>query len=212
MIKTMKTLFVVTGVLSTLGSSVLVASERDAEAIDRKANAIIEDAQGKADKLVEDAKKRAQALVEQAKTDAAALKRESKQNLAETTSESKKLGMEALEKANKQKNTFVEDTKQKAENLKSDLEDKYFYHKEIINDSIETNKVMVNDTLIHGAIRYAFLNSPDIHSMNIKVDVSNGEVELFGKVDNAAEAQSAIRIALSTKGVHGVKALFLIQP
>jgi len=209
MIKVMKTLLFTTSVLSTLGSSVLMASN---EAIDRKANAIIVEAQGKADKLVEDAKIRARALVEQAKVDAAALKRESKQNLAETTNESKKLGMEALEKANQQKNTFVEDTKQKAENLKSDLEDTYLYHKEIINDSIETNKIMVNDTLIHSAIRYAFLNSPEIHSMNIKIDVNNGEVELFGKVNNAVEAQSAIRIALSTKGVHSVKTLFVIQP
>ena len=61
MIKVMKTLLVATGVLGTLGSSVLMASERDAEAIDRKANAIIVEAQNKADKLADDAKMRGQA-------------------------------------------------------------------------------------------------------------------------------------------------------
>ncbi|MCD6173806.1 MAG: BON domain-containing protein, partial [Sulfurimonas sp.] len=53
--------------------------------------------------------------------------------------------------------------------------------------------------------------SPDIHSMKIDVSVKDGIVELFGRVQSSYEAQEAMQIALSTKGVLAVKSFFMIE-
>jgi len=47
--------------------------------------------------------------------------------------------------------------------------------------------------------------------MKIDIDVKNGVVTLFGKVKSNHEAQEAMQIALSTKGVWAVKSFFMIE-
>ncbi len=94
--------------------------------------------------------------------------------------------------------------------IKTGIEDKYVYTKEAINESYKKGKDSVNDGLIHAAIKYAYLVSSDVHSMKIDVDVKDGVVELFGKVQSAKEAEKAMQIALSIKGVWAVESFFLI--
>ena len=117
----------------------------------------------------------------------------------------------ALEKVKKKSDALTEKTKSKVEVYRSDAEEKYIYTKEAFNDSYTRGKTAINDAMIHAAIRYALLMSPDIRSMRIDVDVSDGIVELFGKVQSAQEAQTAMQIALSTEGVRMVKAFLIIQ-
>ena len=85
------------------------------------------------------------------------------------------------------------------------------YTKEATNKSFNKSKIVANDTMILGAIKYAFLMSSEIHSMKIDVDVKDGAVTLFGKVKSTNEAQEAMQIALSTKGVLAVKSFFVIE-
>lgn len=197
--------------MSMFGASALFAAQNQSETIDQKAKAIVHDAKIKADKLVEDAKARAQAMIEKAKEDAAALKKESAQSMEETTAETKALAEEALDKTKVKSHELAEKTKATTQTVKTGIEDKYVYTKEAVNKSYQKSKDAANDTLIHGAIKYAFLMSPDIHSMKIDVDVKDGTVELFGKVKSTQEAQKAMQIALSIKGVSGVKAFFVIK-
>ena len=209
--KIITTVVLAGSLMSMFGASALFADQNQSETIEQKAKAIVHDAKVKADKLVEDAKAKAQAMIEKAKEDADALKKESAQRTKEITEETKALANEALEKAKTTSSELVEKTKATTQTIKSGIEDKYVYTKEAVNKSYEKSKDAVNDTLIHGAIKYAFLMSQDIHSMKIDVDVNNGVVELFGKVKNTQEAQKAMQIALSTKGVSEVKAFFVIN-
>lgn len=179
--------------------------------IDQKAKVIVHDAKVKADKLVEEAKVKAKEMIEKAKADASALKKESAQSMKETTAETKALANEALDKAQTKGHQLVEKTKAMPQVVKQGIEDKYVYTKEFVNKSYEKGKESVNDTLIHGAIKYAFLVSKDIHSLKINVDVKDGVVELFGKVKSSQEAEKAIQIASSTKGVWAVNAFFIIK-
>lgn len=41
--------------------------------------------------------------------------------------------------------------------------------------------------------------------------IKGGVVELFGKVKSNNEAQEAMQIAISTKGVYAVKSFFMIE-
>jgi len=195
--------------MSIFGVTTLFADQ--AQTIDQKAKVIIHDATLKADKLVEDAKATAKEMIEKAKEDASALRKESAQSMKETSAETKALASEALEKAKAKGHQIVEKTKAMPQVIKQGIEDKYVYTKETVNESYEKGKDSINDTLIHGAIKYAFLVSEDVHSMKINVDVKDGVVELFGKVKSSQEAEKAIQIASSTKGVWAVNAFFVIR-
>lgn len=196
--------------MSIFGVSTLLAAESESETIQEKAKAIVHDAKVKADRLIEDAKAKAQAMMEKAEEDADALKKESVQIAKETTEETKALANEALEKAKTKSDELSEETKATTQTFSRGMEDRYIYTKEVVNKSYQKSKDAANDALIHSAIKYAFLMSPEIHSMKIDVDVNNGVVELFGKVESTQEAQKAMEIALSTKGVWAVKAFFVI--
>ncbi len=197
--------------MSIFGATALFAEENQSETIEQKAKVIVHDAKVKADKLVEDAKAKAQAMIEKAKEDAAALKKESAESMKETTEETKALANEAMEKAKAKGDELVEKTKALPQVVKQGIEDKYVYTKEAVNKSYQEGKDAINDTRTHAVIKYAFLMSEDVHSMKIDVDVKDGVVELFGKVKSSEEAEEAMQIALSTKGVRGVKALFFIE-
>jgi osmotically-inducible protein OsmY len=211
-IKKIITTALLTGsLMSIFGSTALFAEENQNETIEQKAKVIMHDAKVKADKLVEDAKAKAQVLMEKAKEDAAALKKESAQSMKETTEETKALANEAMEKAKAKGDELLEKTKAMPQVVKQGIEDKYVYTKEAVNKSYQDGKDTINDTRIHAAIKYAFLMSEDVHSMKIDVDVKDGVVELFGKVKSSEEAEKAMQIALSTKGVSAVEAFFLIK-
>ena len=195
--------------MSIFGATALYADQ--SETIEQKAKVIVHDAKVKADKLVEDAKAKAQAIMEKAKEDAAALKKESAQSMKETTAETKALASEAMDKAKAKGDELVEKTKALPQVVKQGIEDKYVYTKEAVNKSYEKSKDAIADARIHAAIKYAYLMSEDIHSMQIDVDVKDGVVELFGKVKSAQEAEEAMQIALSTKGVWAVKSFFVIK-
>jgi len=209
--KTIKTTLLVGSLISILSTSVLFAEESPEQQIDKKAIAIVHDAKIKADKLISDAKVKAKILIEKAETDALELKKESLESLKETTVETKELAKEAIQKAKTKSHELVEKTKSMPQVIKQGIEDKYIYTKEVANNSYKKSKDVVNDTIILATIKYAFIISPEIHSMKIDVDVRNGVVELFGKVRNNLEAQEAIQIAISAKGVLSVKSFFVIE-
>jgi len=200
--KIITTALLIGSLMSIFGASALLADESQTRIIDKKAKAIVYDAKIRADKLVNDAK---------AKADAIALKEESAKSAKETTAETKALANEALKKTEVKSHELVEKTKATSQTIKQGLQEKYVYTKEAINNSYDKSKDTVNDTMVHGAIKYAFLMSSEIHSMKIDVDVKNGVVTLFGKVKSNHEAQEAMQIALSTKGVWAVKSFFMIE-
>lgn len=197
--------------MSIFGASALLADESQTQAIDKKAKAIVHNAKVRADKLVDDAKAKAKAIIETAKVDAAELKKESLKSAKETTAETKALANEALKKTEAKSQELLEKTKSMPQIIKQGIEDKYVYTKEVANKSYKKSKDVVNDTIILSAIKYAFLMSPEIHSMKIDVSVKDGIVDLFGKVKSNREAQEAMQIALSTKGVWAVKSFFMIE-
>lgn len=204
-------LLLTTFLVCIAGAASLYADDTPNETIEQKAKAMLDSARQKAAALIEDANVKADELIKKAQADAAALRQASAKSAEETTDETKKLAEEALEKVEKKGNALTEKTKSTVEVYRSGAEEKYIYTKEAFNDAYAQGKAAVNDAMIHAAIRYALLMSPDIRSMKIDVDVTNGIVELFGKVQNAQEAQTAMQIALSTKGVRMVKAFMLIQ-
>ena len=195
--------------MSMFGVTTLFADQT--QTIDQKAKAMVHDAKVKANKLVEEAKAKAQAIIERAKEDAEALKRESAQSLKETTQETKALANEALQKAKEKGHDVVQKVKATPQIVKQGIEDKYVYTKKAVNESYEKGKDTISDVRIHAAIKYAFLMSKNVHSMKIDVDVKDGLVELFGKVKSIQEAEEAMMIALSTKGVRAVNAFFAIR-
>lgn len=197
--------------MSIFGATALFAEENQSETIEQKAKVIVHDAKVKADKLVEDAKAKAQVMIEKAKEDAAELKKESAESMKETTAETKALASEAMDKAKAKGDELVEKTKALPQVVKQGIEDKYVYTKEAVNEKYEKSKDTIADARIHAAIKYAFLMSENVHSMKIDVDVKDGAVELFGKVKSAQEAEEAMQIALSTKGVWAVKSFFVIR-
>lgn len=197
--------------MSIFGATALFAEENQSEAIQQKAKVIVQDAKTKGDRLIKEANVKAKALLKQAKEDVAALEKESAQSMKETTAETRVLASEAMEKAKVEGHKLVDKTKTLPQDVKQEVGEKYVYIKEAVNKSYEKGKDATSDTLIYAAIKYAFLMSKDIHSMQINVDVKDGAVELFGKVKSAEEAEKAILIALSTKGVWVVKSFFVIR-
>ncbi|OQX58500.1 MAG: hypothetical protein B5M52_05320 [Helicobacteraceae bacterium 4484_230] len=196
--------------MSIFGATALFAEESQSTVIEQKAQAIVQDAKAKADKVMEDAKAKAAAILEKAQKDAAALKKESAESMKETTVETKTLANEAIETAKAKSNELVEKTKAVPQIVKQGVKEKYVYTKKAVNETYEKGKDAIADVRIHAAVKYAFLMSENIHSMNIDVDVKDGVVTLFGKVKSAEEAQEAMQIALSTKGVRAVESFFLI--
>jgi osmotically-inducible protein OsmY len=197
--------------MSIFGATALLANESQTQTIDKKAKTIVHDAKVKAEKLIEEAKVKARIMIEKAKADAAELKKESTKSMKETTAETKALAREAIDKANAKGHELVEKTKSASQMIKQGAQEKYVYSKEAVNESYEKSKDAISDTRIHAAIKYAFLMSSDIHSMKIDVSVNDGIVTLFGKVGSNYEAQKAMQIAFSTKGVWAVKSFFMIE-
>ena len=68
----------------------------------------------------------------------------------------------------------------------------------------------VNDAWITGKVKSQLLADDKTPGLNIDVDTENRIVSLKGKVPSLAARSEAIRIARSTKGVHGVDADELI--
>ena len=68
----------------------------------------------------------------------------------------------------------------------------------------------VNDAWITGKVKSQLLAHDKTPGLNIDVDTENRIVSLKGKVPSLAARSEAIRIARSTKGVHGVDADELI--
>lgn len=197
--------------ISFIGATALYAEQNQTISIEQKTKAMIHNTKVKADKLIEEAKAKAEIMIEKTKAKAESLKEESEKTISETSKDAQDLAYEALEKSKTTGSNLIEKTKALPHTIKTGIEDKYLYTKETINESYEEGKDSVNDKLIFSAIKYAYLVSSDVHSMKIDVDVKDGMVELFGKVQSAKEAEKAMQIALSTKGVSGVNALFLIR-
>jgi len=208
--KIITTVVLAGSLMSIFGATALCAEENQSTVIEQKAQAIVHDAKVKADKVMEDAKAKAAAIIEKAKEDAAALKKESAESMKETSAEAKTLANEAMEKAKTKGHELLEKTKAAPQIVKQGVKEKYVYTKKAVNETYEKSKDAIADVRIHAAIKYAYLVSPDIHSMNIDVDVKDGVVTLFGKVKSTEEAQEAMLIALSTKGVRAVESFFLI--
>ncbi len=157
--------------------------------------------------MIEDAKEKARTIIEKAKEEASVLK----ETTVETTTEAKALANEALEKTKAKSHELAQKVKAAPQVVKQGIEDKYVYTKKAVNESYEKGKDTVSDVRIHAAIKYAFLTSKNVHSMKIDVDVKDGFVELFGKVKSIEEAEEAMLIALSTKGVWAVNSFFAIR-
>ncbi|MEO1938329.1 MAG: BON domain-containing protein [Sulfurimonas sp.] len=208
--KIITTVLLTGSLMSIFGATALFAEENQSTTIEQKAKAIVHDAKVKADKMMEDAKAKAAEMIEKAKEDAAALKKESAESMKETSAEVKTLANEAMETAKAKGNELVEKTKAMPQAVKQGVEEKYVYTKKVVNETYEKSKDAIADARIHAAIKYAYLVSPDIHSMQIDVDVKDGDVRLFGKVKSAQEAEEAMQIALSIKGVWAVESFFLI--
>ena len=197
--------------LGISATTALCAQESQSAAIGQKAQAIVHDAKVKAERVMEEARAKAAAIIEKALKDAKALKKESATNAKEVSAQTKALAQEAIEKAKAKNRELIEKTKASFQRVKQGAEEKYVYAKNAVNDTYEKSKEAIDDARILAAVKYAFLTSDDIHSMNIDVDVKDGVVTLFGKVKSTQEAQEAILIALSTKGVRAVKSFFLIS-
>ena len=70
-------------------------------------------------------------------------------------------------------------------------------------DSVSTK---MGDAVITTKIKADFAKDKSVSATNIKVETdSNGLVQLSGKAKSAAEAEQAVKIAKSVKGVTGVK-------
>lgn len=62
----------------------------------------------------------------------------------------------------------------------------------------------IRDSAITTRIKAAFLGDPDIHAMDIKVETTDGKVQLTGHAGSQQEIDRAVEIATSISGVQGV--------
>lgn len=70
----------------------------------------------------------------------------------------------------------------------------------------------LSDTVITTKVKAEFAKDKTVSASNIKVDTdSNGMVQLSGTAKSQAEADEAVRIAKSVKGVTSVKNDIVIQ-
>lgn len=70
-------------------------------------------------------------------------------------------------------------------------------------DSIGTK---VSDSVITTKVKAAFATDEKVEALDIKVETdSDGMVQLSGTADSKAEAEKAVKLAKSVKGVTGVK-------
>ena len=59
----------------------------------------------------------------------------------------------------------------------------------------------VNDTWITTKVKTELLAAEDVSGLDIKVETTNGEVKLSGRVDNQAQIDKAVAVARKVKGV-----------
>jgi osmotically-inducible protein OsmY len=64
---------------------------------------------------------------------------------------------------------------------------------------------VIDDNAIAAKVKSALIADPDVKGTQVNVDVFKGTVQLSGFVDNAANAQKAVRIASSVEGVAEVR-------
>jgi hyperosmotically inducible protein len=62
----------------------------------------------------------------------------------------------------------------------------------------------VNDTWITTKVKTELLAAEDVSGLDIKVETTNGEVKLSGRVDNQAQIDKAVSVAREVKGVSKV--------
>ncbi len=62
----------------------------------------------------------------------------------------------------------------------------------------------VNDTWITTKVKTELLAAEDVSGLDIKVETTNGEVKLSGRVDNQAQIDKAVSVARGIKGVSKV--------
>ena len=63
----------------------------------------------------------------------------------------------------------------------------------------------IDDASITAQVKLSLLHHRSTSALNTKVETSNGEVTLYGKASNAAEATLATKLAMDVNGVKGVK-------
>jgi hyperosmotically inducible periplasmic protein len=77
----------------------------------------------------------------------------------------------------------------------------------------ESVKENVSDSVITTKIKAEYAKDKEVSAMGIKVDTDDkGAVTLTGNATSKAEADKAVKIARSTKGVSSVKNEIKIQP
>ena len=64
---------------------------------------------------------------------------------------------------------------------------------------------VIDDNAIAAKVKSALIADPEVKGTQVNVDVFKGTVQLSGFVDNAANAQKAVRIARSVEGVTEVR-------
>ena len=63
----------------------------------------------------------------------------------------------------------------------------------------------IDDSVITAKVKAAFINDPSVTATEINVETFKGEVQLAGYVAQPGEAQRAVELARSIKGVKSVK-------
>jgi hyperosmotically inducible protein len=69
----------------------------------------------------------------------------------------------------------------------------------------------IDDASITAQVKLSLLYHRSTSAMNTKVETNNGDVMLYGKANNAAEATLATKLALDVNGVKGVKNRMTIE-
>jgi len=73
-----------------------------------------------------------------------------------------------------------------------------------VKDGINTVGAKIDDDVITTKVKSTLLSDAAIKSFDISVVTRNGEVQLSGFVDNAAQVQHSIQVAQSVEGVKSV--------
>jgi len=69
----------------------------------------------------------------------------------------------------------------------------------------------IDDATITTRVKTALLNDPDVGALRITVDTTGGVVTLSGAVKSPAEADRAVQIAHTVKGVKDVKSTLQVR-
>ena len=81
---------------------------------------------------------------------------------------------------------------------------------ESLKSIYQSSKEKVSDLYLHATIKHAFYINKNIHS-NIYLNITNGNVELFGKIKDKQEEIAALKVASTIKGVRSVSSFLFIE-